>query len=497
LAWGLWAKESELTANADVTRMSRAGVGALSTAEGLALFDTACGLDRALLVPIRLDSGSLRGSLSANTEAAPPLLRGLVRGPTRKTASTAAATPRLTGLSATELKQVLPERIRAHVAAVLGFATPDALDARRGLPELGFDSLTAVQLRNRLAADTGLRLPATLAFDHPTIDELVGYLTSRLPTVDDHTVPVKAHTGSGPDAEDSVTALYRQACAAGKHQDALALVGAASLLRPVFHGPDELRSRPNPVRLASGGHHPPLLCFPPVTAPSGPHYFTRFASALRGRRDVLVLPHVGFGSGDPLPATAAAAVEYQVRAVLDCVDGSHGVLLGYSSGGWMAHAVTQRLEELGVPPLALVLVDTYSLTQPFTAVLAQLLMDLTLEVSAVELLTGAQLTAHGGYVRVFQQWTPRQLRTPTLFLRASTPPGGAKEWRTSETTEQWQAVWEFCDAVIDTPGDHFTIMEKQSESTANTAHDWLSAIPTAEHMPRAADTSWTEQTSSG
>jgi polyketide synthase 7 len=111
----------------------------------------------------------------------------------------------------------------------------------------------------------------------------------------------------------------------------------------VFHGPDELLSRPNPVRLASGGHHPPLLCFPPVTAPSGPHYFTRFASALRGRRDVLVLPHVGFGSGDPLPATAAAAVEYQVRAVLDCVDGSHGVLLGYSSGGWMAHAVTQRL----------------------------------------------------------------------------------------------------------------------------------------------------------
>jgi hypothetical protein len=58
-----------------------------------------------------------------------------------------------------------------------------------------------------------------------------------------------------------------------------------------------------------------------------------------------------------------------------------------------------------------VLVDTYSLTQPFTAVLAQLLIDLTLEVSPVELLTGAQLTAHGGYVRVFQQWTPRQLRT--------------------------------------------------------------------------------------
>jgi polyketide synthase 7 len=71
---------------------------------------------------------------------------------------------------------------------------------------------------------------------------------------------------------------------------------------------------------------------------------------------------------------------------------------------------------------------------------------------------------------------------PTLFLRASTPLGVAQEWVTSE---EWQAVWEFCDAVIDTPGDHFTIMEKQSESTANTAHDWLSTIPAAEHMPRA------------
>ena len=102
----------------------------------------------------------------------------------------------------------------------------------------------------------------------------------------------------------------------------------------------------------------------------------------------------------------------------------------------MAHAVTQRLEELGVPPLALVLVDTYSLTQPFGAVLTQLLIDRTLELSPVELLTGAQLTAHGGYVRIFQQWTPRPLRTPTLFLRASTPPGVAEEWVQARSGKQ-------------------------------------------------------------
>jgi pimaricinolide synthase PimS1 len=476
LAWGLWAQADGMTGSLDQaarTRLTRAGMTALTPEEGLALFDHARDLDQAVLVPMRLDTAALR-----RTGMVPPLLSALVRGPTRKMAGTAAATSRLSGLSPMELKQVLPPLIRAHVAAVLGYATPDALDVRRGLPELGFDSLTTVQLRNRLAADTGLRLPATVAFDHPTIDELVEYLTPRLSTIDDHTVAVPEHTGDGSwlDAENSLTALYRQACAAGKHPDALALLGAAALLRPVFHGPDELRSRPNPVRLASGGDHPPLLCFPPVTAPSSPHYFTRFATALRDRRDVLVLPHVGFSSGDPLPATAAAAIEHQARAVLDGTDGNHGVLLGYSSGGWMAHAVTQRLEELGVPPLALVLVDTYSLTHPFTAVITRLLIDLTLEVSPVELLTGAQLTAQAGYVRVFQQWTPRQLQTPTLFLRASTPPHAPQERLTSE---QWQAFWEFCDTVIDIPGDHFTIMEKQSESTANTAHDWLSTIPTA------------------
>ena len=479
LAWGLWAQESELTANADVGQISRAGFGVLSTVEGLALFDAACGLDRALLVPLRLDTGSLRA------EAVPPLLRGLVRGPTRKLAAT--ATPRLTGLSTMDLEQVLPGLIRAHAAAVLGFATPEEVDVRRGLPELGFDSLTAVQLRNRLAADTGLRLPATLVFDHPTVDELVEYLIPRLSTVDAH--PTE-RIDDGANAEDSLTALYRQACAAGKHQEALSLVEAASMLRPVFHGPDELRSRPNPVRLSSGGDHPPLLCFPPVTSPSGPHYFAPLASVLRDRQDVLVLPHVGFSGGDPLPATAAAAVEHQARAVLDCMDGDRGVLLGYSSGGWMAHAVARRLEELGAPPLALVLLDTYSLTQPFSAVLAKLMIDRSIEGSAVELLTGAQLTAHGGYVRVFQQWTPQQLQTPTLFLRASTPPGPAVAWATAD---EWQAAWEFRDTVVDMPGDHFTMAEEHADSIATTVHDWLAALPEPVSTSLQVAKLWPEQ----
>ena len=86
--------------------------------------------------------------------------------------------------------------------------------------------------------------------------------------------------------------------------------------------------------------------------------------------------------------------------MFECLDGNRGVLLDYSSGGWMAHAVARRLEELGAPPLALVLLGTYPLTQPFAAVLVPLVMDRSIEGRAVELLTGAHLTAQDGYVRV-------------------------------------------------------------------------------------------------
>jgi len=202
LAWGLWAAADGMAGSlesTDVSRISRGGYEALPQDEGLALFDLTDSLsgaegssDSAVFVPIRVDTGALRGQAAAGL--LPPLLRGLVRTPVRRSADTGATgaagtagaadtgslTERLAGLSDTERDRELLEVVRTHVAAVLGHATPDDVDAGRGFLDLGFDSLTAVDLRNRLGAAAGLRLPVTLIFDYPTPTALAGYLREEL-----------------------------------------------------------------------------------------------------------------------------------------------------------------------------------------------------------------------------------------------------------------------------------------------------------------------------
>ncbi|WP_435056394.1 type I polyketide synthase [Streptomyces venezuelae] len=197
LAWGLWATEDGMAGaldEADLTRMARAGVTGLTPDEGLALFDTSRTLHDAVLVPMRVEQATLRAQAADGT--LPPLLRGLVRTPVRRaadsstgirTGAAASATEpadalkdRLAGLPAAERDQALRELVRTQVAAVLGHGTPDDVDAGRGFLDLGFDSLTAVDLRNRLTAASGLRLPVTLIFDYPSPAALAAYIGERL-----------------------------------------------------------------------------------------------------------------------------------------------------------------------------------------------------------------------------------------------------------------------------------------------------------------------------
>ncbi|MFD4576158.1 type I polyketide synthase [Streptomyces sp. NPDC058417] len=180
LAWGLWEDRSTMTGKldrADRVRMSRGGVVPMPSEEALALFDAAVTgdrADRAVLVPARFDTAALR---TPDGEV-PALLRSLVRpapaGRTAPAGGTDGPAPaerlrdRLAGLDADARLEILVDVVREHAAAVLGYAASDAVDPERGFLEMGFDSLTAVELRNRLNAATGLRLPATLLFDYPT-----------------------------------------------------------------------------------------------------------------------------------------------------------------------------------------------------------------------------------------------------------------------------------------------------------------------------------------
>ncbi|MYX59483.1 SDR family NAD(P)-dependent oxidoreductase, partial [Streptomyces sp. SID8382] len=233
LAWGLWANDAGMSGHLnenDFKRIARGGIIAFPPAEGLELFDTALAEDHPVLLPLRLDTKAVQ----AQGEV-PAVLRGLVRATVRRgaadtatgAAEAAGLAQRLSGMTDTQRDRALLDLVRDHTATVLGFVDADSVDADRGLMEAGFDSLTAVELRNRLGAASGLRLPATLLFDYPSCRAIAGYLATEL-------VPEPAAAGQLPGlAElDRLTTLldderYREELT-GRLHDLLAKARAAA-----------------------------------------------------------------------------------------------------------------------------------------------------------------------------------------------------------------------------------------------------------------------------
>jgi rifamycin polyketide synthase module 7/8 len=190
LAWGPWEQVTGMAGTIDdltLSRMSRregrGGVGALGSAEGMDLFDAAVGSGQSLLVPVKVDLREVRADATAGG-GVPPLLRGLVRVG-RQSARAASGDDgglvrRLAGLSVAEQEALLLELVRTQVAVVLGHAGADGVRVDAAFKDAGFDSLTSVELRNRLREVTGLKLPATLVFDHPNPQALSAYLRDEL-----------------------------------------------------------------------------------------------------------------------------------------------------------------------------------------------------------------------------------------------------------------------------------------------------------------------------
>jgi polyketide synthase 7 len=172
----------------DKARMSRIGLAALSTEQALESFDTAMLVDRPVVVAVRVD----RVALSDNAAGLPPLLWELAGRPTRRvvteadfTASTTGLRARLHGLSPEARERELVDLVCGNAATVLGLPNSTDIDAGRAFQDLGFDSLTAVELRNRLKTATGLTLSPTLIFDYPKPAILAGHLNAELATTTD------------------------------------------------------------------------------------------------------------------------------------------------------------------------------------------------------------------------------------------------------------------------------------------------------------------------
>ncbi|WP_193511667.1 type I polyketide synthase, partial [Streptomyces griseoloalbus] len=223
LGWGPWTPGTGMTGELtehDLRRLSRSGTPPLTPEDGLALFDTALTLPRAAVLPVRLDLAALRGQGEV-----PPLLRGLIRARRRtvRTGSEAALglTQRLSRLDAEARTETVTDLVRAQVAAVLGHASAADIDPERAFQDLGFDSLTAVELRNRLAAVTGLRTSATVVFDYPTVSALAAHLLEEL-------------TG------DADAAAAPAATAAATADDPIVIVGMSCRYPGGVSSPDDL-----------------------------------------------------------------------------------------------------------------------------------------------------------------------------------------------------------------------------------------------------------------
>ncbi|MFD5468372.1 type I polyketide synthase, partial [Kitasatospora sp. NPDC127059] len=241
LAWGLWEQASGLgrLAEADLARLRRTGLAPMTTADGFALLTAALGTRRALLLPANLDSAALRDR--ARDQDLPALLRGIVRPPTRADSAGPGAVvaeqhglaARLAGLSRPDQDRELLDLVRAHAATVLGHdaADRDAVPLERAFRESGFDSLTVVELRNRLRTATGLPLPTTLLFDHPTPLALAGYLRERV---------------LGPDGAEAAPATapdrpaHPSAGGAGQDDDPIAVVAMAGRFPGGVQSPEDL-----------------------------------------------------------------------------------------------------------------------------------------------------------------------------------------------------------------------------------------------------------------
>ena len=466
LAWGAWEQDTGMTAglrSQDVDRMARSGFPPLTAAQGAELFDAALATGRSLVVPMRVD----RQALAAQTDALPPLLRDLLPLRVRRTAVAVRHGETLTGLPPAERLARLLDLIRTEVATVLGHTGSEAISADRPFTELGFDSLTAVELRNRLATLTGTRLPATVVFEHPTSAGLAAYVNAQIDDDDGADRPAAPQN-----APDLVTRVYRQALADGRTTDGDEFLMSLARLRPTFQSRADLDGGPAPVRLATGGGRTRLVCLAPVVPLTGDRVYYRLASEFQGNRDVSSLTPVGFTAGESLPASSEALVTVLAEAIAEHVDGSPFALVGHSSGGLLAFEVGKRLAARGVLPTAAVLMDTYAIDDVRLAEFQREMAESMYSRSdaAPEAIDHASLSAHVWTCALFEDWRTEPVPFPTLLMRASEPLASGRDDR------GWQTSLEHVTAVVDVPGNHFTLADERIATTAEAIDGWLEKV---------------------
>ncbi|MEU8986478.1 type I polyketide synthase [Streptomyces sp. NPDC048558] len=510
LAWGPWstADEEGMAARVAPARLGEGGVLSVTEGEGVRLLDAAMRLAEPVLVPIPLDLAAAGGP------AAPSVLADLVAqhaarseryvpdvpkpgtGGAEGAVRAAAQAPgawreRLAAVAAAERETVLAELIRVEVAAVLGFADPASLPAERAFTELGFDSLTAVQLRNRLSAFTRVRLAPTVVMEFPTLPELAAHVHAALveagavpqdgsgtptPAAGSADSTAEAYDGrdtpdphSPPSSPFRFSTLYHRVLRVQGPLEAMGLRHLASHALPTFSEKERTRHAVPPVRLAHGGGTP--LAYVPDYLSLLHREPTALAAQFDGERDLYLLEHPGFATRRAVPDGMATLVRTHAETVRALPTDRAPVIVGYCTGGVIAHAVARRLAHTGHPPAGVILIDSHAglMRRNDPRGLALMSAGAALPDDVVDQLDDSLLITGGGYARVLENWQPEPSPVPTLLLRGRPTP----HMRQAAPDGDWQPHWPLPHDSADLPGDHFSVLNRDAHSTAAAIRAWL------------------------
>ncbi|MES4908498.1 type I polyketide synthase [Streptomyces sp. NPDC000395] len=477
LAWGAWEQSTGMTGTldgAELRRSARTGLPPLSVAQGLALFDAAAPLRHPNPVPVRMNMATLR----AHAEQLPPLMRGLV--PQARRTATAATLDgtgpdwlrrRLAGLTEAEQDTAVEELVRGYAAALLGHGEAAAVHPERDFLELGFDSLSAIELRNKLTGLTGLRLSPMLVFDKKTPAELARWVRQEF-AGHGGTGPLAASREGSPGEQDTVSRMFRTAVVEDKVGDGFHMLQAIAKIRPTYDRPDDPRHMARPVFLADGPATPRLICLSSTVVNGGVHQYARLAAHFRGIRPVSAIPLPGYAAGESLPATAEVALRTLVASIEQAADNDPFVLVGHSSAGALAYSVTGHLERTGGRlPESVVMMDTFRPTgvESQGTLVGGLLDQIFRTESEFGEFHSARLSGMAHWFEIAAHLEYDTVPVPVLFLQcAEAFPGGEAEF------DRWRsAPLDPSHTVRPMAANHFSVIEEKAADTARAIEEWL------------------------
>ncbi|MEU8901136.1 acyltransferase domain-containing protein [Nocardia sp. NPDC048505] len=469
VAWGPWAESGvgALTDDLQLERLRRQGIRRLSHSEGLALLEAAIARPEPVIHSLWIDSATLAARTDFNSALLSEITRGADIG---NTAGSAALATTLKGLSGSDRQATLLAAVHAMVATALGHPDLAALDPDRPFLELGVESLSVMDIQSSLRKVAGVDLAPMEILDAGSVTGLARLAENRMGQADISTDPADRIV---PESDLGVAQLFRTAIENRATSAGLALIGAAADLRSTFEAGESPVVVP-PLTLSRADAGPLIVCISAPILTGGVHQYTRIAKHMGATGSVVGIPLPGFAAEEALPATPAAAVDYLADVVEQTAGERPVLLLGYSSGGVLAHAVADHLDRQSAADVrGLVMLDSFKPDAdgwgaPMEPLFAGMLAD---DGGFSGSRLAAKLTGMAMWGRHLRALPLDPPALPVLFVqcRVRYRAPGAIDLPEFPISTPWSADY----AVRGVDFDHFSLLTDGAAEVAGVIADWI------------------------